>query len=63
MADDLNSNQSGSVKNRTAHLLNRSAVSRYNRMMSAASVVVVDHRGGCGGCATSNEYTEMTSTK
>merc|ERR1740139_491159 len=32
MADDLNSNRSGSVKNRTAHLLNRSAASRHNRM-------------------------------
>jgi len=54
MADDLNSKRSGSVKNRTSHLLNRSAASRHNRMMSAASVAAADHGGGGG--ATSNEY-------
>jgi len=53
MADDLKSSRSGSVKNRTAHLLNRSAASRHNRMTSAASVAVADQRGGG---ATTNNY-------
>jgi len=58
MVDDLNSNRSGSVKNRTAHLLNRSAASRHNRMMSAAAVAATAPSRGEG---TDLDYSQRSS--